>query len=122
MSAVHPQRGTKALVRHLHNDHETEGKLVLDACSKSAQAKRQRVEALVEVFILSITAAVVLYHIVVPTFTWYAPNDYFGLGKYRIAAVKTALLPFSVQLIHGAARVSVHGRSRAASWAARASS
>ena len=53
MPSVHPQHGTKALIRHLHKDHEAEWKLVLAASHRSVQAKSQRAEALVEAFILS---------------------------------------------------------------------
>ena len=53
VSSVNPQRGTKALTRHLHKDHEAERKLVLAVSSRSAQTKSQRAEELVESFILS---------------------------------------------------------------------
>ena len=50
---MHPQRGFKALTKHLPKDYEkVEGKLVLAASSRSAQAKSQLVEVLVESFIL----------------------------------------------------------------------
>ena len=53
VSSVNPQRGTKALTRHLHKDHEAERKLVLAAGIRSAQTKSQRAEKVVESFILS---------------------------------------------------------------------
>ena len=53
MSSVHPQRGTKPLIRHLRKDHKAEWKLVLAASNKLAQAKSQRAETLVEAFTLS---------------------------------------------------------------------
>lgn len=50
--SAHPQHGTTALIGHLHKDHETEWNLVF-ASNRSAQAKSQRVETLVEFLILS---------------------------------------------------------------------
>ena len=47
---MHPQRGTKPLIRYAHKDHEAEWELVFAAKSRSAQAKSQRAEALVEAF------------------------------------------------------------------------
>ena len=52
VSSVHPQHGTKALIRHLHKDHKVEWKLILATTSRSAQAKSQRAEALIEACIL----------------------------------------------------------------------
>ena len=67
---MHPQRGTKALIRHVHNHHEAEWKLLLAASSRST--KSQRAETLVEAFTLSKKIQQQYYHIVVPTFTLYA--------------------------------------------------
>ena len=87
MSSVHRQRGTKALIRHLHKDHEAEWKLVHAASSRSAQAESQRAEALVEAFTLRIqkTRAVVrttLLFLLLPGST-----RNFGSRKYLIATV-----------------------------------
>ena len=48
MSSVYPQRGTKALIGHLRKGREAKWKLVVAASSRSAQAKSQRTEALIE--------------------------------------------------------------------------
>ena len=41
------------MIKLLHKDHEAEWRLVLAVSSRSAQAKSQYAEALVEAFILS---------------------------------------------------------------------
>lgn len=58
-----PPNTTKALIRHLHKEHEAGSKLVLAVSSKPAQAKSQRAEALVEAFVRSQNLR---YYLVVP--------------------------------------------------------
>ena len=45
---LYTHKGTNVLIGHLDKDHEAEWKMVLAAGSRSAQAKRQRAEALAE--------------------------------------------------------------------------
>ena len=68
-SSVHPQRGTKAFIRHWHKDHDAEWKLVPAASSRAAQVKSQRAEALVEaLFLLKNYRSTTLLFLL----TWYA--------------------------------------------------
>ena len=62
--------GTKALIKHVLKDHEVEGKLVLAASSRSAQAKSQRAEAFVEACIQSQK----LHYLVVPVSYTHSPS------------------------------------------------
>ena len=75
MSSVHPQHGTKALIRYLHKNHEAELKLVLAASNRSAQAKSQRAVALVEAFFRSKK----LRYLVVPTLLFLLTCSYYAL-------------------------------------------
>ena len=97
VSSVHPQHGTKAWIRRLHKGHEAGWKLILAASSRSALAKSQRAEALFEAFTLSKKLRQ-QYHIVVPTFTWYALCTVLGISdwqKYLIATVSRSSALFS---------------------------
>ena len=73
MPSAHRQRGTKALIRYFHKDHNEEWKLVIAASSRSAQAKSQRAEALVDAFTLSKNygSSTTLLFLLLPG-TWYA--------------------------------------------------
>ena len=96
MSSVHPQRETQALIRRLHKDHEAERKLVLGASSRSAQAKSQRAEALVEAFTLQKKIAVVVPHCC-SHFYLVCTRD-FESGKYLIATVNRSSALFWYRL------------------------
>ena len=99
-----PTRRHRGLIRHLQKYHEAEKKLVLAESNTSAQGKSQHEEALVEASSYPKKTAVV------PHCCSYLLPGIHGVSARENRALQreNALLLFSVQVVHGPARVSAH--------------